>query len=293
MSLVVTGATGQLGRLVVEDLLRRGTPAAQVIATGRATEKIADLAERGVTVRRADFADPDALTAAFDGAETVLLVSSSTVGERLPDHRRVIDAAAAAGVARIVYTSIISAGTTTMELAQEHQGTEQHLRDSGLAWTVLRNGWYVENHLAQLPSFLEHGAVLGSAGEGRFSAATRGDFAEAAATVLTTGDHDGAAYELGGDEAYSLPELAAAVSSATGREIVYRDLPVAEYEAVLAGAGVPAVMARVLADADAAAARGDLFTDSGDLARLIGRPTTTLSDALATALASPASSTAH
>ncbi|CAA9403035.1 MAG: NAD(P)H dehydrogenase (quinone) 2 [uncultured Quadrisphaera sp.] len=286
MSIVVTGATGQLGRLVVEDLLRRGTPASQVVATGRATERLADLADRGVEVRRADYADPASLGAAFAGAETVLLVSSSTVGQRLPDHRRAVDAAAAAGVARVAYTSIVNAGTTRMQLAAEHQGTEQHLRESGLAWTLLRNGWYLENYLGQLPVFLEHGAVLGSAGQGRVSAATRADYAEAAAVVLTTEGHAGAAYELGGDTAFTLDELAQQLSGATGREIVYRDLPVDDYTAVLAGAGVPEPMARVLADADAGLARGELFTDSGDLSRLIGRATTPLGDALGAALAS-------
>jgi NAD(P)H dehydrogenase (quinone) len=288
MSLVVTGATGHFGRLVVGSLLRRGTPAAQLVATGRATERIADLADRGVDVRRADFADPESLAAAFAGAETLLLVSASTLGQRLADHRRAIDAAAAVGVTRVVYTSLLGASTTSMELAVEHQGTEQHLRDSGLEWTLLRNGWYLENHLDQLPAFLEHGAVLGSAGEGRVSAATRADMAEAAAVVLTTEGHAGATYELGGDQAYTLGELAAEVSSATGREVVYRDLPVEQYAEVLHGAGLPADMARALADADAGLARGELFTDSGDLSRLVGRPTATLAEALAARLGTAA-----
>ena len=186
----------------------------------------------------------------------------------------------------MVYTSIVNAGTARMELASEHQATEELLRASGLAWTLLRNGWYTENYLGQLSTYLEHGAVVGSAGEGRVSAAPRADYAAAAAAVLTGEGHAGAVYELGGDEAFTLSELAQQLSAATGREVTYRDLPVDDYAGVLAGAGVPEPMARIPALADAGLARGELFTDSGDLSRLIGRPTTPLAAAIAATLAS-------
>jgi NAD(P)H dehydrogenase (quinone) len=284
MTIVVTGATGQLGRLVVESLLDRGVPAAEIVAAGRSTDKIADLADRGVRVRRIDFTDPATLAEAFAGADRVLLVSSSEVGRRAEQHRNAIDAAREAGVTLLAYTSIAQAETTTMLLAAEHQATEAYLRESGVPFTLLRNGWYLENYTAQLPVALEHGAILGSAGEGRVSAATRADYAAAAAAVLTGEGHEGKAYELGGDHSFTLPELAAEITRQTGTEVAYRDLPVEEYTQVLVGAGLPEQAAAVFADSDRGIARGELLVESGDLSRLAGRPTTSLTDGLAAAL---------
>jgi NAD(P)H dehydrogenase (quinone) len=284
MTIVVTGATGQLGRLVVESLLDRGVPAAEIVAAGRSTDKIADLADRGVRVRRIDFTDPATLAEAFAGADRVLLVSSSEVGRRAEQHRNAIDAAREAGVTLLAYTSIAQAETTTMLLAAEHQATETYLRESGVPFTLLRNGWYLENYTAQLPVALEHGAILGSAGEGRVSAATRADYAAAAAAVLTGEGHEGKAYELGGDHSFTLPELAAEITRQTGTEVAYRDLPVEEYTQVLVGAGLPEQAAAVFADSDRGIARGELLVESGDLSRLAGRPTTSLADGLAAAL---------
>jgi NAD(P)H dehydrogenase (quinone) len=284
MTIVVTGATGQLGRLVVESLLDRGVPAAEIVAAGRSTDKIADLADRGVRVRRIDFTDPATLAEAFAGADRVLLVSSSEVGRRAEQHRNAIDAAREAGVTLLAYTSIAQAETTTMLLAAEHQATETYLRESGVPFTLLRNGWYLENYTAQLPVALEHGAILGSAGEGRVSAATRADYAAAAAAVLTGEGHEGKAYELGGDHSFTLPELAAEITRQTGTEVAYRDLPVEEYTQVLVGAGLPEQAAAVFADSDRGIARGELLVESGDLSRLAGRPTTSLTDGLAAAL---------
>ncbi|MCW2612926.1 MAG: NAD(P)-dependent oxidoreductase [Cryptosporangiaceae bacterium] len=284
MTIVVTGATGQLGRLVVESLLDRGVPAAEIVAAGRSTDKIADLADRGVRVRRIDFTDPATLAEAFAGADRVLLVSSSEVGRRAEQHRNAIDAAREAGVTLLAYTSIAQAETTTMLLAAEHQATETYLRESGVPFTLLRNGWYLENYTAQLPVALEHGAILGSAGEGRVSAATRADYAAAAAAVLTGEGHEGKAYELGGDHSFTLPELAAEITRQTGTEVAYRDLPVEEYAQVLVGAGLPEQAAAVFADSDRGIARGELLVESGDLSRLAGRPTTSLTDGLAAAL---------
>jgi NAD(P)H dehydrogenase (quinone) len=284
MSIVVTGATGHLGRLVVESLLERGIPAAQIVAAGRSTDKIQDLADRGVTVKQIDFSQPETLTEAFAGADKVLLVSSSEVGKRAAQHRNAIAAAREAGVSLLAYTSIAKADTTQMLLAAEHRETEEAIRESGVPFTFLRNGWYLENYTEQLPTTLEHGAILGSAGNGRVSAATRADYAAAAAAVLTGEGHAGQVYELGGDEAFTLPELAAEITRQSGTEVAYRDLPVDEYTQVLVSVGLPEQAATVFADSDKGVDRGELFVDSGDLSRLSGRPTTTLAEALATAL---------
>ncbi len=279
MPIVVTGATGQLGRLTVEALLRRGVPAADIIATGRDIAGIKDLADRGITVRRADFADADGLAEAFAGAERLLLISASVpVGERVANHRRVIDAAASAGVSLVAYTSTTHADTATTVIGATHGETEAYLRDRGIPSVLLRNGWYLENYTSQ------NGAVVGAAGEGRISAASRADYAEAAAVVLTAEGHTGAVYELGGDESFTLTQLAAAISAAAGKQVTYADLPVADFAQVLASAGLPAELAEVLADADRGMNRGEMYTDSGDLRRLIGRPPVTLAEALAAAL---------
>lgn len=285
MPIVVTGATGQLGRLTVEALLRRGIPAADIIATGRDIAGIKDLADRGITVRRADFADTDGLAEAFAGAERLLLISASVpVGERVANHRRVIDAAASAGVSLVAYTSTTHADTATTVIGATHRETEAYLRDRGIPSVLLRNGWYLEDHTSQLPQILQNGAVVGAAGEGRISAASRADYAEAAAAVLTAEGHTGAVYELGGDESFTLTELAAAISAAAGKQVTYADLPVADFAQVPASAGLPAELAEVLADADRGMNRGEMYTDSGDLRRLIGRPPVTLAEALAAAL---------
>lgn len=285
MPIVVTGATGQLGRLTVEALLRRGIPAADIIATGRDIAGIKDLADRGITVRRGDFADTDGLAEAFAGADRLLLISASVpVGERVANHRRVIDAAASAGVSLVAYTSTTHADTATTVIGATHSETEAYLRDRGIPSVLLRNGWYLENYTSQLPQILQNGAVVGAAGEGRISAASRADYAEAAAVVLTTEGHTGAVYELGGDESFTLTELAAAISAAAGKQVTYADLPVADFAQVLDAAGLPAELAEVLADADRGMNRGEMYTDSGDLRRLIGRPPVTLAEALAAAL---------
>ncbi len=285
MPIVVTGATGQLGRLTIEALLRRGVPAADIIATGRDIARIKDLADRGITVRRADFADADGLAEAFAGADRLLLISASVpVGERVANHRRVIDAAVSAGVSLVAYTSTTHADAATTVIGATHGETEEYLRDRGIPSVLLRNGWYLENYTSQLPQILRNGAVVGAAGEGRISAASRADYAEAAAVVLTTEGHTGAVYELGGDASFTLTELAAAISAAAGKQVLYADLPVPDFAQVLAAAGLPAELAKVLADADRGMNRGEMYTNSGDLRRLIGRPPVTLAEALAVAL---------
>lgn len=284
MSLVVTGATGHLGRLVVEALLDRGVPADQIVAAGRSTAKIADFADRGVQVRAIDFEEPETLRRAFTNADKVLLVSSNTMTGRVDQHRNAIEAAQESGAGLLVYTSVAGADRTSMQLAADHQDTEKILRASGMPFTLLRNGWYLENYTEQLPTFLGSGAVLGSAGEGKVSAAARADYAAAAAAVLTGDGHAGQVYELGGDHAFTLTELAAEIGKAAGKSIGYQNLPADEYARVLVGAGLPEAYAGILADSDLGIARGDLEVTTGDLRRLIGRPTTSLAEAVAAAL---------
>ena len=291
-TIAVTGPTGQLGRLAVEALLDRGVAPSSIVAVVRSPAKAADLADRGVQVREADYGQPEALVAALRGVDRLLLVSSSDPGQRFDHHANVIKAAAEAGVGFVAYTSILSAGDTKMLLAADHIATEDALRASGLRYALLRNGWYTENYTAQLATILEHGALLGSAQDGRVAPAARRDYAEAAAVVLTTDGHDGQAYELAGDEAITLTELAAIIAEVTGEEVAYRDLPAAEYEQVLAGAGVPAPMPAILADSDVGILRGELVTDSGDLARLIGHPTTPVADTVREAAAALSSAAA-
>ncbi|MFC8226925.1 SDR family oxidoreductase [Streptomyces sp. NPDC057287] len=284
MSIVVTGATGQLGRLVIERLLAT-VPAESIAAVVRDEEKAAALAGRGVEIRVADYDRPETLTGAFRAGDRVLFVSGSEAGKRVPQHTAVIEAAKAAGVAQLAYTGVLGGPDADFLLAAEHKVTEQLILDSGVPHTFLRNGWYTENYTANLGPVLEHGAVVANAGEGRIASATRADYADAAAAVLTGEGHIGAAYELSGDVAWSLSEYAAVVSAATGKEIVYTEVPAAVHQEILVKAGLPEPFAAILVDVDKAIARGLLAGTSGDLARLIGRPTTPLAETVAAALA--------
>ncbi|GAB3430072.1 Rossmann-fold NAD(P)-binding domain-containing protein [Flindersiella endophytica] len=285
--ITVTGATGKLGRLVVAALLERGVPANQIVAAVRNPAAAADLAGRGVEVREADYDRPETLAAALVGTDRLLLISASEPGKRLPQHQNVIAAAVAAGVDLIAYTSILNAETTGVQLAAEHQATEAAIRESGLPYIFLRNGWYTENYTENLAPALEYKAVLGSAGDGRVAAAPRVDFAEAAAAVLA-GDEQATnvAYELGGDDRFTMAEYAAEVSKQSGVVVGYQDLPADDYAKALVAAGLPEPFAAVLADSDRGIARGELDTTTGDLRRLIGRPTTPLAEVLKAALRS-------
>ncbi|TXS75031.1 SDR family oxidoreductase [Streptomyces sp. sk2.1] len=284
MSIVVTGATGALGRLVVEELLAT-VPASGIAAVVRDAEKAAPLAGRGVELRVADYDRPETLKDAFRAGDRVLLISGSEVGRRVPQHTAVIEAAKEAGVAQLAYTGILGGPDADFRLADEHRATERLILDSGLPHTFLRNGWYTENYTANLAPVLAHGAVVANAGEGRIASATRADYAAAAAAVLTGEGHIGAAYELSGDVAWSLAEYAAEIARATGKEIAYRNVPAAEHREILVGAGVPEFFAEILVDVDEAIGRGRLAGTSGDLARLIGRPTTPLAETVAEAVA--------
>ena len=283
MSVVVTGATGQLGRLIVESLLARGVPADEITATGRSVEKVADLAERGVRVAATSYQDAAGLDAAFAGADTLVLVSSNDFDDRAGQHRNAVDAAKRAGIGHVIYTSGPRATTSSILLLADHRATEEALAASGLPTTILRNGWYVENYTGQVPTYLEHGMV-GSAGDGKVSLALRAELAEAAAVVATTDGHVGKVYELGG-EAVTLTELAAIVSDVTGAPVAYTDVPVEVFQGILVGAGLPEPVAAIFADVDRGIAGGELQVDPSDLAALLGRPATTLADAVKIALA--------
>jgi NAD(P)H dehydrogenase (quinone) len=277
----VTGATGHLGALAIDALLERGVAPADIVAIVRTPARADELARRGVTVRAGDYSRPDTLPAALAGVDVLLLVSGNELGQRVAQHGAVIEAAKGAGVARIAYTSVLRADTSPVVLAPEHRGTEQVLQASGVPFTILRNGWYTENYTAQIGDYLARGAIVGAAGDGRVSAAARADYAAAAA--LTGDGHNNAIYELGGP-AFSLKELAAVLAELSGTDVVYRDLTVAELTEVLVGAGLDESTASFVAALDEAVARGDLYTDSSDLARLIGRPATPLADVIRTAL---------
>lgn len=281
--IVVTAATGKLGRLVVEGLLAK-VPARELAVAVRDPGKAKDLAARGVEVRRADYSRPETLGPALAGAQKLLLVSSSEVGQRAAQHAAVIDAAKRGRVGLLAYTSLLRAETSKLGLAAEHRETERALRAAGLPFVLLRNGWYIENYTEHLAPALQHGAIVGSAGGGRVAAATRADYAAAAVAVLTGSGHEGRVYELAGDHPFTMAELAAEVSRRAGKTIAYRDLPPAEYKAVLTGAGVPGPYADLLVDSDLGIAKGELDDSTGDLRRLLGRPTTPLAEAVAAAL---------
>ncbi|KAF2778247.1 SDR family oxidoreductase [Streptomyces coelicoflavus] len=282
MSIVVTGATGHLGRHVVRQLLEK-VPADRVTAVVRDRDKAADLADRGVRLAVADYNSPETFDGLFAAGDRVLLISGNEFDKgRVQQHTVVIDAAKKAGVALLAYTS--APESLRAALADDHRATEEVLVGSGVPYTLLRNGWYHENYTEQLAPVLEHGAVVQAAGEGRVSSASRADYAAAAVAVLTGEGHENTAYELGGDEAWSFAEYAAELSRQTGREIAYRPVSVEAYTGILTGAGVPGPLADVFAGVDAAIAKGELVVSTGDLSRLAGRPTTPLAEAVTAAL---------
>lgn len=279
----VTGATGQLGRLVIDALLGSLVPD-QIVALVRDPAKLADLAERGVEVRAFDYASPKTLAPALKGVDRLLLISSSEVGQREAQHRAVIDAAKTAGVEFLAYTSILHADSNPLDLAVEHRATEALIASSGLRHALLRNGWYTENYTMSAGAEVEHGAVIGSAGEGRIAAAARADYAAAAATVLTSEIAESQTYELAGDESFTLSDYAVVLAQTSGKEVRYVDMPEAEFRAALEGIGVPAPWPAILSESSAKSARGALFDDSRTLSALIGRPTTPLADSVKVAI---------
>lgn len=280
MSIVVTGATGQLGRLIVEHLISRGVAPAEITAVGRNAERLSDLATAGVGTAVADYSDPASLAAAFAGADVLMLVSGSEVGQRVAQHSNAITAAVTAGVSRIVYTSAPKADTSALILAPEHKATEEALRESGVAFTILRNGWYTENYAGSVQQARETGVYLTSAGDGRVASASRTDYAEAAAVVLTTPGHENAVYELAGDVAWTGDDMAAALTEVVGRPVVFTAVSPEEHTAILTGAGLDGGTVGFVVALDGNTRDGLLAGGSSDLASLIGRPTTPLLDGL-------------
>ncbi len=277
--IAITGATGQLGQHVIESLLKT-VPASQIVAIVRNPAKATALSQQGITVRQADYSDEAAFTTALQGIDKLLLISSSEVGQRAPQHRNVINAAKAAHVKFIAYTSLLHADTSPLGLADEHVATEQMLAESGIAHALLRNGWYTENYLASAPAALEHGVFIGAADEGKIASATRADYAAAAARVISEDGHAGKTYELAGDAGWTLSQLAAELAKQSGKKVVYQNLSEADFAAALKGVGLPAGLADMLADSDTGASKGGLFDDSHTLSKLIGRPTTSLADSV-------------
>ena len=282
--IAVTGATGHLGRLVVTGLLDAGIPAAEVVAVVRTPERAADLADRGVQVRRADYTDAAALETALQGVDRLLLVSGSEVGQRVPQHTNALQAAKAAGVPLLVYTSASKADDTPLPVAPEHTATERLIADFGIPAVVLRNNWYLENYDQQIRQAAETGELSGSSGDGRIAAATRADYAAATVAVLTAERPTPGVVELGGDQAFTIAELAGTVAAETGRAVTYRDLTAPEHLQALLGAGLPEGTAEFVVGLDQAIAQGALETGSRALSELTGRPTTTLADHVHTVL---------
>ncbi len=274
MTIGITGATGQLGRLVVAQLKTK-VPAGDIVALVRSPAKASDL---GVAAREADYAKAATLEAALKGIDTLLLISSSEVGQREAQHKAIVDAAKKNGVKRIVYTSILHADTSAIDLAVEHRATEADIKASGIPYTFLRNGWYTENYAAGIQGAVAGGALYGSAGDGRISSAARGDYAAAAVAVLDTPGHDGKVYELAGDTAFTLTDLAAEISRQTGKTIPYRNVSVSDYAKGLASHGVPQPFADMIAGWEVPISQGALFDDSKTMSKLIGRPTTPFAD---------------
>jgi NAD(P)H dehydrogenase (quinone) len=275
--LFVTGATGQLGQHVIDTLLET-VPASAIVAGMRDPAKDEGAAnafrKEGVEVRTADYSRPETLASAFAGVDRLLLISSSENGERKVQHRNVINAAKDAGVGLIAYTSILRADTSPLFLAEEHRDTEAALAEAGVPFVLLRNGWYTEVYTWRLPLAFKHGVLIGAAEDGRISSAARADYASAAATVLAGGDHAGRIYELAGDASFTLAELVAVVAEASGKPMAYQNMTPEEFRSAALQAGAPEIVARILSDTDAGVAKGALFDNGGELARLIGRPTT-------------------
>ena len=276
MKIAVTGATGQLGQLVVTELKKR-ISAEEIVALVRTPEKAAGF---GVEVREFDYSKTEDLPRALEGIDHLLLISGSEIGQRANQHSNVIEAAKKAGVKWIVYTSLLHADTSSLNLAGEHLASEKALKESGIEYTVLRNGWYTENYTGSIAGALAAGAFVGSAGDGKISSAARIDFAEAAAVVVTDKSHRGKVYELAGDKSYTLNDLAAEISEQTGKNIPYNNLPETEYAKILKSVGLPDIFAEAIASWDVGASEGDLFDDSHQLSKLIGRPTTPLADSV-------------
>ena len=283
MKIAITGATGQLGNLVIEQLLQL-TAAQNIVALVRKIDKAEHFKVQGIEPREFDYDHPETLVPALSGIDKLLLISANEIGRRTPQHQAVIDAAKVAGVPYIAYTSLLRADTSPLGLAQEHRETEKLIQDSGITYTFLRNNWYSENYLAGVAHTIEIGTLFGAAQDGRISSASRIDYAEAAAKVLTSTGHENKTYELAGSESFSLSDLATFIGQAVNKDIIYQNLSAEEYTQGLTQAGLPAGLVDVIVDADIQTIQGAMYSDSKDLEQLIGHKTTSIQDAIKAAL---------
>ena len=283
MKIAITGATGQLGNLVIEQLLQL-TAAQNIVALVRNVDKAKHFKVQGIEPRKFDYDRPETLVPALSGIDKLLLISANEIGRRTPQHQAVIDAAKVAGVPYLAYTSLLRADTSPLGLAQEHRETEKLIQDSGITYTFLRNNWYSENYLAGVAHTIEIGTLFGAAQDGRISSASRIDYAEAAAKVLTSTSHENKTYELAGSESFSLSDLATFIGQAVNKDIIYQNLSAEEYTQGLTQAGLPAGLVDVIVDADIQTIQGAMYSDSKDLEQLIGHKTTSIQDAIKAAL---------
>ncbi|MBF4606532.1 NmrA family NAD(P)-binding protein [Curtobacterium sp. VKM Ac-1393] len=281
MSIIVTAASGHLGRLVVESLIERGAAPGSVVATSRDVGRIADLAASGVRTAVLDYSRPNTIADVIGAGDVVVLISSDAVGQRVAQHAAVIDAAARAGAGRIIYTSVLDASRSTLVLAPEHKATEEAIAASGVPATILRNGWYTENYATALDIARQSGMLVASVGEGRVASASRRDFAEAAAVVALDDTTAGRVFELSGDTAWTHAELASVLTDLIGSPVRYRALSPDEHAEFLRGAGLDEDTVGFLVALDAGIRDDLLAHTSGELRALIGRPTTTLAAGLA------------
>ena len=283
MKIAITGATGQLGNLIIEQLLQL-TAAQNIVALVRKIDKAEHFKVQGIEPREFDYDRPETLVPALLGIDKLLLISANEIGRRTPQHQAVIDAAKVAGVPYLAYTSLLRADTSPLGLAQEHRETEKLIQDSGITYTFLRNNWYSENYLAGVAHTIEIGTLFGAAQDGRISSASRIDYAEAAAKVLTSTGHENKTYELAGSESFSLSDLATFIGQAVNKDIIYQNLSAEEYTQGLTQAGLPAGLVDVIVDADIQTIQGAMYSDSKDLEQLIGHKTTSIQDAIKAAL---------
>ncbi len=279
----VTGASGQLGKFVLDALLARGIAPGSIVAFGRDVSKLADHAAKGITVRAIDYDKPEELAGQLAGIDRLLLISGSALGQRPRQHAAVIDAAKQAGLGYIAYTSVLEAPTTPIRLGAEHKATEEYLAASGIAHDLLRMGWYNENYIAALPAQVEFGLITGAQGNGRISSASRADLAAGAAVVLVEGK-GGDIYNLAGDESWTMSDFAAEVSRQAGKEVRYQDMSEADYAASLLAVGIPEAYAPVIANSAFSTSLGALENNDRTLSRLTGRPTTPIAATIARAL---------
>ena len=283
MKIAITGATGQLGNLVIEQLLQL-TAAQNIVVLVRNVDKAEHFKVQGIELREFDYDRPETLVPALSGIDKLLLISANEIGRRTPQHQAVINAAKVAGVPYLAYTSLLRADTSPLGLAQEHRETEKLIQDSGITYTFLRNNWYSENYLAGVAHTIEIGTLFGAAQDGRISSASRIDYAEAAAKVLTSTGHENKTYELAGSESFSLSDLATFIGQAVNKDIIYQNLSAEEYTQGLTQAGLPAGLVDVIVDADIQTIQGAMYSDSKDLEQLIGHKTTSIQDAIKAAL---------